>query len=148
MRGQLSIVLDVPHIANNGKQGRCEIPGIGEIARSELERRACDADIYGLIFSSDGLPLHHGRKTRTVSPQQWRVLVARDRGCVICGIRPDWCQAHHIKPWLRGGRTDIDNLALVCHGHHRWIHDNNITLQRGPNGWRAPPDVPMFRPVA
>ena len=147
VRGQLSIVLDVPHIANNGKQGRCEIPGIGEIARSELERRACDADLYGLIFSSDGLPLHHGRKTRTVSPQQWRVLVARDRGCVICGIRPDWCQAHHIKPWLRGGRTDIDNLALVCHGHHRWIHDNNITLQRGPNGWRAPPDVPMFRPV-
>ena len=68
MRGQLSIVLDVPHIANNGKQGRCEIPGIGEIARSELERRACDADLYGLIFSSDGLPLHHGRKTRTVSP--------------------------------------------------------------------------------
>ena len=148
VRGQLSIVLDVPYIANNGKQGRCEIPGIGEIARSELERRACDADIYGLIFSSDGLPLNHGRKTRTVSPQQWRVLVARDRGCVICGIRPDWCQAHHVKPWLRGGRTDIDNLALVCHGHHRWIHDNDITLQRGPNGWRAPPGVPVFRPVA
>ena len=148
MRGQLSIVLDVPYIANNGKQGRCEIPGIGEIARSELERRACDADIYGLIFSSDGLPLNHGRKTRTVSPQQWRVLVARDRGCVICGIRPDWCQAHHVKPWLRGGRTDIDNLALVCHGHHRWIHDNDITLQRGPSGWRAPPGVPVFRPVA
>ena len=148
VRGQLSIVLDVPYIASNGKQGRCEIPGIGEIARSELERRACDADIYGLIFSSDGLPLNHGRKTRTVSPQQWRVLVARDRGCVICGIRPDWCQAHHVKPWLRGGRTDIDNLVLVCHGHHRWIHDNDITLQRGPNGWRAPPGVPVFRPVA
>ena len=148
VRGQLSIVLDVPYIATNGKQGRCEIPGIGEIARSELERRACDADLYGLIFSSGGLPLNHGRKTRTVSPQQWRVLVARDRGCVICGVRPDWCQAHHVKPWLRGGRTDIDNLVLVCHGHHRWIHDNDITLQRGANGWRAPPGVPVFRPVA
>ena len=148
VRGQLSIVLDVPYLASNGKQGRCEIPGIGEIARSELERRACDADLYGLIFSGDGLPLNHGRKTRTVSPQQWRVLVARDRGCVICGVRPDWCQAHHVKPWLRGGRTDIDNLVLVCHGHHRWIHDNDITLQRGPTGWRAPPGVPGFRPVA
>ena len=130
------------------KQGRCEIPGIGEIARSELERRACDADIYGLIFSSDGLPLNHGRKTRTVSPQQWRVLVARDRGCVICGARPDWCQAHHVKPWLRGGRTDIDNLALVCHGHHRWIHDNDITLRPTSNGWRAPPGVTVPRSLA
>ena len=148
VRGQLSIVVDVPYLASNGEQGRCEIPGIGEIARSELERRACDADIYGLIFSSDGLPLNHGRKTRTVSPQQWRVLVARDRGCVICGARPDWCQAHHVKPWLWGGRTDLDNLALVCHGHHRWIHDNDITLRRGPNGWRAPPGVPMPRAPA
>ena len=148
VRGQLSIVLDVPYLASNGKQGRCEIPGIGEIARSELERRACDADIYGLIFSSDGLPLNHGRKTRTVSPQQWRVLVARDRGCVICGARPDWCQAHHVKPWLRGGRTDIDNLALVCHGHHRWIHDNDITLRPTSNGWRAPPGVTVPRSLA
>ena len=148
VRGQLSIVVDVPYLASNGEQGRCEIPGIGEIARSELERRACDADVYGLIFGSDGLPLNHGRKTRTVSPQQWRVLVARDRGCVICGARPDWCQAHHVKPWLRGGRTDLDNLVLVCHGHHRWIHDNDIILQRGPDGWRAPPGVPMPRAPA
>ena len=50
VRGQLSIVLDVPYIASNGKQGRCEIPGIGEIARSEpgtprLRRRHLRPDL-------------------------------------------------------------------------------------------------------
>ena len=131
--------MDLEYVATNGERGRCEIPGIGAMARSELERLGCDADVYGLIFDGRGLPLYHGRKTRRVSPQQWRALVARDRGCVICGAAPNWCQAHHVRYWIQGGRTDIDNLALVCHLHHRWIHDNQITLRWGPDGWRAPP---------
>ena len=138
-KAQLCIVMDLEYLATDGERGRCEIPGIGAMARSELERLGCDADVYGLIFDGRGLPLYHGRKTRRVSPQQWRALVARDRGCVICGAAPGWCQAHHVRYWILGGRTDIDNLALVCHQHHRWIHDNRITLRWGSDGWRAPP---------
>jgi len=134
--------MDVPYLATNGERGRCEIPGIGAMARSELERLGCDADVYGLIFDGRGLPLYHGRKTRRVSPQQWRVLVARDKGCVICGAHPNWCQVHHVKYWRLGGPTDIDNLVLLCHAHHRWVHDNEITLRHGPNGWHAPTGLP------
>ena len=138
-RAQLCVVMDLEYVATNGERGRCEIPGIGAMARSELERLGCDADVYGIIFDGRGLPLYHGRNTRRISPQQWRALVARDRGCVICGAAPNWCQGHHVRYWILGGRTDIDNLALVCHQHHRWIHDNRITLQWGSDGWRAPP---------
>ena len=138
-KAQLCIVMDLEYLATEGERGRCEIPGVGALARSELERLGCDADIYGIIFDGRGVPLHHGRRTRTVSPQQWRALVARDRGCVICGAAPSLCQAHHVRYWILGGRTDIDNLALVCHQHHRWIHDNRITLRWGSDGWRAPP---------
>lgn len=138
-KAQLCIVMDLEYLATDGERGRCEIPGVGAMARSELERLGCDAEIYGLIFDGRGVPLYHGRRTRRVSPQQWRALVARDRGCVICGAAPSWCQAHHVKYWILGGRTDIDNLALVCHQHHRWIHDNRITLRWGSDGWRAPP---------
>ena len=138
-KAQLCIVMDLEYLATDGERGRCEIPGIGAMARSELERLGCDADVYGLIFDGRGLPLYHGRKTRRVSPQQWRALVARDRGCVICGAAPGWCQAHHVRYWILGGRTDIDNLALVCHQHHRWIHDNRLILRWGSDGWRAPP---------
>ena len=141
-KAQLCVVMDVTYLATNGERGRCEIPGVGAIARSELERLGCDPEIYGILFDDRGLSLHHGRKTRRVSPQQWRVLLARDRGCVICGAHPNWCQAHHVKYWSLGGLTDIDNLALLCHAHHRWVHDNEITLRRGPNGWHAPAGLP------
>lgn len=134
--------MDVPYLATNGERGRCEIPGVGAIARSELQRLGCDPDIYGLLFDQQGLPLYHGRKTRRVSPQQWRVLVARDKGCVICGAHPNWCQAHHVRYWRLGGPTDIDNLALLCHAHHRWVHDNEIILRHGSNGWYAPTGLP------
>ena len=144
-KAQLCIVMDVTYLATNGERGRCEIPGVGAIARSELERLGCDPEIYGILFDERGLSLHHGRKTRRVSPQQWRVLLARDRGCVICGAHPNWCQAHHVKYWSLGGLTDIDNLALLCHAHHRWVHDNEITLRRGPNGWHAPAGLPSPR---
>ena len=138
-KAQLCIVMDLEYLATDGERGRCEIPGVGAMARSELERLGCDAEIYGLIFDGRGVPLYHGRRTRRVSPQQWRALVARDRGCVICGAAPSLCQAHHVKYWILGGRTDVDNLALVCHLHHRWIHDNRIILRWGSDGWRAPP---------
>ena len=144
-KAQLCIVMDVTYLATNGERGRCEIPGVGAIARSELERLGCDPEIYGILFDERGLSLHHGRKTRRVSPQQWRVLLARDRGCVICGAHPNWCQAHHVKYWSLGGLTDIDNLAMLCHAHHRWVHDNEITLRRGPNGWHAPGGLPSPR---
>ena len=144
-KAQLCIVMDVTYLATNDEQGRCEIPGVGAIARSELERLGCDPDVYGILFEKRGLPLHHSRKTRRVSPQQWRVLLARDRGCVICGAPPNWCQAHHVKYWSLGGPTDIDNLALLCHSHHRWVHDNEITLRRDPNGWHAPAGLPSPR---
>ena len=144
-KAQLCIVMDLTYLATNGESGRCEIPGIGAIARNELQRLGCDAEIYGIIFDEHGLPLHHSRKTRTVSPQQWRVLLARDRGCVICGANPSLCQAHHVKFWSLGGPTDIDNLVLLCHAHHRWVHDNEITLRRGPDGWHAPTGLPPPR---
>ena len=144
-KAQLCIVMDVTYLATNGERGRCEIPGVGAIARSELERLGCDPEMYGILFDERGLPLYHGRKTRRVSPQQWRVLLARDRGCVICGAHPNWCQAHHVEYWSLGGPTDIDNLVLLCHAHHRWIHDNKITLRRGPNGWHAPAGLPSPR---
>jgi hypothetical protein len=36
-----------------------------------------------------------------------------------CHIPPEWCERHHIKAWIDGGTTDLDNLVLVCKYHHR-----------------------------
>jgi hypothetical protein len=33
-----------------------------------------------------------------------------------------WLQSHHIKEVSEGGLNTIDNLRLLCHQHHRWVH--------------------------
>jgi hypothetical protein len=59
--------------------------------------------------------------------------------------------------WERGGRTDLDNLILVCSFHHRLVHEHGWTVARSRDGtvrWRRPdgsgdrasPSLPSPRP--
>ena len=136
LRNQILVIAHTDAITGADPDARCEIPGTGPIPRSELERLACEAELFGALFDGNGLPLWHGRRTRTVTPQQWRMLIARDRGCVLCAASPGHCHAHHIIPWTAPaeGPTDIDNLVLVCNRHHHHIHQHNLTLTRAPDG--------------
>ena len=81
-------------------------------------------------------PLEVGRTTRSVSPAQRNALTVRDGGCVFPGCdRPQsWCEAHHLRHWLHGGPTDLDNLALLCWTHHRAVHEGGWRLGRDPDG--------------
>ena len=95
---------------------------------------ACDARILPAIFNARGQPLWVGRAKRLATPAQRISLIARDRGCVGYGADPAWCQAHHIIPWSAGGKTDIDNLVLLCSRCHHRVHDQNWQKQPTPNG--------------
>ncbi len=130
-RNQLVIVADIRAVLGD-EWADCEIPGTGPIPTHVLERLACGSDIFGLIFDGCGQPLWHGRRVRTVTDPQWRALLARDRHCVICAAAPTWCEAHHIVPWQAParGRTDIDNLALLCGRCHHQLHDIGGRLRR------------------
>ena len=81
-------------------------------------------------------PLDVGRASRTVSPAQRRALTIRDRGCVFpgCDRPPGWCDGHHIVHWADGGPTDLANLALLCHHHHKAMHEGGWTMARAPDG--------------
>ncbi len=131
-RNQVVIVADVKAVEGD-EWARCEIAGTGPIPLRELERLACGADIFGVIFDGDGQPLWHGRRVRTVTDAQWRALVARDRHCVVCEAAPNWCEAHHLVPWRapHRGSTNIDNLALLCTRCHHELHDSGLALRRG-----------------
>jgi hypothetical protein len=41
--------------------------------------------------------------------------------------------AHHVVPWIPGGRTDLQNLALMCLHHHRLVHSNAWTMTGNAN---------------
>jgi hypothetical protein len=135
-RNQLIIVAETGVIDGTDPQGRCEIPGLGPIPKSELERLACNADLFGLLFSGDGEPLWHGRGHRTATDPQMRGLIARDGGCIGCGKGPQYCEAHHIVHWAPPARgpTDIDNMVLLCTHEHRLVHDHGWRVVRGGDG--------------
>ena len=77
-------------------------------------------------------PLAIGRKLRLATPAQRTALALRDRGCVMCGRPPSECQTHHLTDWSAGGRTDVDQLVLLCWVHHREVDLNRWTICRNP----------------
>ncbi len=104
------------------------------VADWALSRLTCDAVLQRVVGDASLGPLDVGREHRLVTLAQRRAVAARDRGCVICGAPPDWCDAHHIVPWSQGGATDLDNLALVCPGHHTAVHAGTWTFDRDADG--------------
>ena len=142
-RHQIVIVASADVVSGKNPRGHCEIPGVGPIPQSELERLACDAELFGVLFSGDGDPLWHGRGERTATDAQRRALLVRDGVCVLCADEPARCESHHIVPWAKPGEgpTDIDNLAFLCGTCHRRLHDHKRALTRGPDGtWGTAPD--------
>lgn len=98
----------------------------GPAIPSELARRlSCDAEL-----SVAGLNL--GRTQRVITPPLRRALEARDgRVCAMPGCdRRHGLSGHHITHWAHGGRTDLDNIVLLCAYHHRLFHEEGFTMRR------------------
>jgi hypothetical protein len=121
----------------------------GLLGAGAVRRMCCDAELIRVVMSADGEVLDLGRITRVPSAAQRRALVIRDGGCVFpgCDLPASRCDAHHLRWWSAGGRTDLANLALVCAFHHRCVHEGGWQLDRKPNGhWVAMPPVDRHRP--
>ena len=83
-----------------------------------------------VVFDHHGRPLHLGRERRLASADQRLALIAADGGCTRpgCDAPASRCAVHHVEDWAKGGRTDIDHLALACDACHAQVND-------GPFGW-------------
>jgi hypothetical protein len=108
----------------------------GPVIHAETARRlACWARIQMVLEQPSGDPVGMGRISRDPSAPMMRQLRYRDRGCVFpgCGTRR-FIDAHHIVWWKHGGRTDLENLVLLCHVHHKLVHEYAWRLTRAPDG--------------
>jgi hypothetical protein len=115
-------------------EARCELAAGTPLPREAARRLGCDASIVR-ILERDGKPLSVGRKTRTVAPGLRRALRARDQGCMFPGCTQiHHVDAHHIEHWADGGRTDLNNLVLLCRRHHRLLHEGGFRVRRTPQG--------------
>lgn len=102
------------------------------LASEAVRRLACDARIEWML-EREGQPVGIGRRGRIVPPTVMRALRFRDRGCRFPGCnRRAFIQAHHIAHWAKGGATDLDNLVLLCHAHHRLVHEEGWRISGHP----------------
>ncbi len=126
----------------NSKIADVRLPDGDLLPMSEALRLACNADILPCVFNTKNQELWVGRKHRLATEAQRAALIVRDRHCIGCGRSAVWCEAHHIEEWFKGGRTDIDNLVLVCTSCHHNIHDDGWEVHRRSDGayeLRPPP---------
>jgi hypothetical protein len=114
---------------------RRELDGSGPITNDTFERLLCDSRVQRVLTDSEHVRVDLGRASRTVTPAQRRALKHRDGGCGFpgCDRPPHWCDAHHLRPWDAGGRTDLDNLVLLCRRHHMLVHEHGWSLTRDPS---------------
>ncbi|MCE2512939.1 MAG: DUF222 domain-containing protein [Acidimicrobiia bacterium] len=117
------------------------------VAADQIAKLAANANILPAVFNADGDPLWLGRAQRDASLGQRIALAARDGGCANCAAPAEGGEPHHIEWFSRGGRTDIDNLALLCERCHHLIHDDGWQLHSDDSQLTLrPPTQPMTQP--
>ena len=134
---QLVVVADIGVIDGTDPDGHCEILGTGPVPPAVLARLSPDTRLAGMIFAGNGQPLWLGRSRRLANGPQHLAVAVRDRGCVDCGEPMHRCEIHHVREWSNGGHTDIDNLAALCHTHHRQHHARTSGVQSRTQAGRA-----------
>lgn len=99
-----------------------------------VRRLACDADLIPAVLGTHSEVLDVGRTRRLVTTALWLALILRDQHCAFpgCTRPPAMCHAHHIKHWADHGKTELDNLALLCGHHHRVIHHTPWQIRLNP----------------
>jgi hypothetical protein len=122
--------------------GGAEIENGPVIAPETARRLACNARIQLVVENPSGGVVGLGRTSREPSEWMMRQLRYRDGGCTFPGCDAKaFTQAHHIEWWSRGGRTDLENLALVCSFHHKLPHEYGWRIRRRRDG-----GIRWFRP--
>jgi hypothetical protein len=120
-----------------------------------LRRVACDGGLVAAVLDERAGVLDVGRRTRAIPTAIKRALWLRDQCCRFPGCaNRRFVHGHHVKHWLHGGPTALDNLLLLCSFHHRLVHEGGFTIAltdganvevRTPSGSLLP-QVPPLAP--
>ena len=116
----------------------------GLLSRETVRRLACDATFVIAIDDDAGHTMYEGRARRSPTRAQRREIWRRDRCCRFPGCtNAVFTDPHHLRWWVRGGTTDLPNLALLCKFHHGLAHSKGWSVSGdankeivfvGPNG--------------
>ena len=153
-RPHVTAILDYQWMREQARGLMFDFGGRGTAA--DLRALLCDCGVTPVVFDGASQPLDLGRERRCVSLAQRKAVAARDRGCAHpgCHRKPAWCQVHHIREWVNGGETNIEDLVMLCRTHHRMIHQSGweVRMHLGrpefiPPRWVDPTQAPRRQPM-
>jgi hypothetical protein len=127
---------------------RCEVEGQGTVSVPVVQSLIDDAFV-ACVFTEAGDIRAVAHLGRTINAHLRTALVFRDGCCVVPGCAVGYTlEIDHVHPLEHGGRTELDNLALLCRHHHRLKTYEGWTLERtGPTdedpGWVFTPLAPF-----
>jgi len=136
-RSSIEVVLTIPESSLRAPADTADAVEVGEIGESFLSteatrRLSCDAGVIEVVEDEHGTPLSVGRKRRTIAGALKRALHKRDMTCTYPGcINRMFLEGHHIKHWADGGETSLQNTALLCSLHHRYVHEYGYAIELG-----------------
>ncbi len=114
--------------------GVAEIAGLGPVESEVVRRLACDAKIDVSAESRDGCILDQGRARRDPTTAQRLEIARRDKACRFPGcLFSEFTDVHHIRHWVSGGETNLDNLVTLCDRHHKAVHELGWSVLGDPN---------------
>jgi hypothetical protein len=112
--------------------GELEHNGLIDVAT--VHKLSCDATVAVAVDDDVGHTMYEGRARRFPNEAQRREVMRRDRHCRFPGCEAvTFADVHHIVPWKPNGRTDLDNLALLCRHHHGVVHRKGWSMTGNAN---------------
>lgn len=142
---QYQVVVHVDESALKDEGGSADLP------IESVRRLCCDGSLIAIVENGNGEPLSVGRKQRTIPTGIRRALAARDGGCCYPGCTHDrWVDAHHIRHWVDGGETSMENLMSLCTHHHRLVHEGGFSVRQHVHGghyFERPDGRPVEAPI-
>jgi hypothetical protein len=113
----------------------CETTDGLPLPPASVARLLCEGRVSPVVVDTNGVALDVGREVRNANRHQRRALRSMYRNCAFhgCDVPFERCEVHHIIPWERGGRTDLDNLLPLCSRHHHVVHESGWTLRLAPD---------------
>jgi len=136
-RSPIEVTLTIPAASlHSDAADPLEAGEMGEsfLSQDAARRLSCDASVVEVTEDEHGVPLSVGRKRRTISGALRRTLYKRDVTCTFPGCTHRiFLEGHHIKHWADGGETSLNNTALLCSFHHRYVHEYGYEIELGPD---------------
>lgn len=121
---QLVIVGTIDDYLNMGPSTRFQTDTGDALTPAEIMQIGISECHLGITDNSRAELLDAGR-VRNMSQVQRAFLTAMELVCSHpgCSEPAANCEGHHIAAYSHGGKTDLDNLTLLCPYHHRANND-------------------------